>query len=336
MVPNQSEVTQLIEEGIKLHEEGDYLKAVLKYQEAIRKNPENPLAYYEMSFSYFLAGKYDESLNAALKSTEFESSLLLLSYIQIGSNIDMLGKPKAALTAYQKALGIDSTYYLVHYNIAITYSNMSKYDESREYLYKAIHYNSRHASSHLALGNIYMEDNYRVPAILAYCQFLAIENNTTRTEDVLAKLQNLLQIGVSKTSETEIEVSIGSSKSNYEGDFSAADFFLSLNAAALTQVSDAINEPMKMKPIEIIVSEIEGLAQILDELYMKIDDKRFAWKYYAPFLIELGQRQLIESFVYFSFQIVNEPTIQGWLQNNPEKIEELQKWIDAYQSPIVD
>ncbi len=54
--------------GIFLHRWGDYAGAVEKYQEAVKRNPDHPEAWYNLGLAYFALKRYDEAEEAARKA----------------------------------------------------------------------------------------------------------------------------------------------------------------------------------------------------------------------------------------------------------------------------
>ena len=57
-----AKATQLIEQGIKLHDAEKYPEAILAYREALAADPDNARALYEMSYSYYMAKDYDSAI----------------------------------------------------------------------------------------------------------------------------------------------------------------------------------------------------------------------------------------------------------------------------------
>ncbi len=54
--------------GIFLHRWGDYIGAVEKYQEALKRNPDHPEAWYNLGLAHFALKQYDKAEEAARKA----------------------------------------------------------------------------------------------------------------------------------------------------------------------------------------------------------------------------------------------------------------------------
>ena len=65
-----SEVDQYINEGIKLHDKGNYENAVQKYKKALELEPNSSLALYELTMTYMVSNKNKECIEAAKKRFE--------------------------------------------------------------------------------------------------------------------------------------------------------------------------------------------------------------------------------------------------------------------------
>lgn len=327
---NSQEIDELIEIGITLHDAGKYEEAIEKYDEAIKQNPNNPMAYYEKSYSLMHLQRNKESLNAALKASEFNSGLLYSTYIQLGNCLDISKYHKESELVYEKAFAIDSSSHLLYYNMGITKANLEKFDESRDCFKKGMIINPLHTSSHFALGNMYMYDENVIPAILAYSRFLSLEQTSQRSGMVLMNIQDLLNNGYQQKSENEFNIFVPSDPKEYDGNF--LPVFLQLAAINTIQKTDSTKK--ELRPIELLIDKYSNIFQIMLELKENQDFEGFVWEYYAPYFIEMQKKDLVEPFVYYIFQIADDPEIQSWIQNNKDKINKFINWNNSFNFNI--
>ncbi len=323
---NSPKVNELVQKGITLHDAKKYNEAILMYDMAIKENPKNPWAYYEKSYSLMYLQEYELSLNVALKSAQFNSSMLFSTYIQLGSLLDILKYYEESETVFEKALDIDSTDHLVYYNLGITKANLNKYFESIDCFKKAITLNSIHRSSHIALGTMYMNDEYIIPAILVFCRFLSLEHSSERAKNVIADLKNLLKIGVKKRNNNIIDVLIPGEGKEYDGNFMSVQIYLSLLNANLINLNN-----IEKSPMETIEERISGICRIMDELSEKNEYKGFVWEYYAPYFIEMQKKKLVRPFIYYIFQNSDDAEIKEWINKHESRINEFINWDNSYQ-----
>ncbi len=96
---DKSEVPDLVKQGIQLNDQGNYSGAIEKYNEALKLDPVNVQASYEMGFSLFLSGKGNDGIPYVEKVINGSTSLTLTaaSYDLLGSIYDQ-GHQSAKVT----------------------------------------------------------------------------------------------------------------------------------------------------------------------------------------------------------------------------------------------
>ena len=325
-VQNSAVVQALIEEGIRLHDQGNYDGAIQKYTDALELNKDNPEALSEIAYSYFAKGDYQASLLNGQNAAKYKSDYLNAIYVLIGSNLDVLGKPKQAIQVYNKVLEAEPNDYNIHYNLAVTYSGLKENRKAIQHLKKSVTLNPLHASSHLVLATLYYEDSYRIPALLAFARFLILEPNSGRTEQALNNFQHILMWGISKESDNQINIVMPETSPDYDGDFRSIEMFLSLFGAAQFTENNENNSP-----IENIQT---GLGSVFSMLSKKNEEEAkigFVWEYYVPYFIELYQKDFTQPFVYHIFQLAQDEKIQAWITENQDSIQSFLDWSNNYQ-----
>jgi len=325
-VPLSAEARERVAEGVGLHDQGDYAGAIRKYEEALALSPSNHLIYYEMSYAYFMMGEYQKSLDAARQAATYQSDILPVIYMQIGSCLDGLDKPQEAVAAYEEGLRLAPDDHLLHYNLAVTYRGMKQKEQAMAHLKRAMLSRATHPSSHLALATLYAEDGYRIPALLAYCRFLVLEPNSPRSGQAAMTVQQLISAGVSKDDSGAISITMAADEPTYDGDFGAIGLTLSMKRALRHD-----SESAPRQPIEYIVDELQTMFTVMRELTENEEFEGFAWQYYAPFFIEMEKKNFVEPFVYHIFRLADDPGIQAWLEEHPAEINQMVKWAVAYE-----
>lgn len=136
---------ELINEGIKLHDQKKYKEAIESYQQVLKENPDCALALYELALSYYNAKMYDKTLETAYKLVNYKGPTGLLGYGLFANVLDDQGKSKEAIEIYQSAIKQlkDAPEYYKHlssvyYNLGVTYFRQKQYKEAREACKKAI------------------------------------------------------------------------------------------------------------------------------------------------------------------------------------------------------
>ena len=89
----QTDADQTINEGIGLHDKGEYESAIRKYDEVLKNDPGNARALYEKSYSLFHMKKYEECevlCKQLLQGKLYKKEV----YVQYGNLLDMTNRQK--------------------------------------------------------------------------------------------------------------------------------------------------------------------------------------------------------------------------------------------------
>ena len=177
----------LVEQGIKLHDAGNYPGAIEKYDAALKIDPTYVRADYEKGFTLYISGKGKEAipyLEIVLKSNDYSDD----AYDLIGSIYDDSNEPDKAIMYYQMGIKANPKAERLHFNLGITYARQKKYAEAAECEMQAIKLNPKHASAQREYGlDEYILGN-KACAIMAFCDFLLLEPNTDRSKLVYGYL----------------------------------------------------------------------------------------------------------------------------------------------------
>ncbi|AKD01851.1 tetratricopeptide repeat protein [Pontibacter korlensis] len=315
----------MIKQGIELYDQGDYAGAVAKYEEALKLDKKNPVLNYELAMAYAAmndlpnAIKYSE---VVIKGKGVRPDLRAQAHGTKANSLDLQGKPDQAVKEYKKAIALAPDFYLLYFNLGLTLYNQQKYAEAEEALVKAVQLNSGHASSHLLLGYTKQSQGKRVQSLLALYNFLLLEPSSTRAADAYQELRKMQQQGVSQSGDKSINVNISLPKGE-EDEFSAAEMMISLSqASAMTEKENGQTEE------EAFYESSRLLFSILGEL--KKDKNSFWWNYYVDFFYNLVQSEHVEAMTYYISQSSGNETASAWLEEHPEKLDQLAAWYQDY------
>lgn len=151
---------KLVNEAVKLYEDGDYSSALNSLTEAELEELKSVSAdtlFFYMGESYFKTGDYEKSLEAHLKAVELRPDLFK-SYVTIGVCYSKLGDKKEALKAYSKALEYDplnGDSVGLYVSLGAIYISNGKPFTAIEYLESAASIYPEHAAAHAYLAMAY-------------------------------------------------------------------------------------------------------------------------------------------------------------------------------------
>lgn len=319
LIGQDNRIDSLINTGIKYHDQGDYNKAIEYYKEALKINPNSSLANYEISYSYLALEDYTNAEKYSKIVIDNKKGNELAAYVVYGTALDMTGKTKKSIKAYEEAL---KTYdhYLLHYNRAISCFNIGDFDKAYESVLNAISNNPSHSSSHLLLSQIMEQKGSRIKTILPLYYFLLIEPNSNRSIIAYQTLIEKLDYGVNKTSDKNIDVSIPLNDSK-DSDFGAAEMMISLSKA-----SNYTEENKDKSEMELFAENNESIFLVLGEL--KKENKGFWWDFYVPLFYDIAKNKHIKAFCYYISQSSGKPEVSEWFEDNDGELDNFINWIN--------
>ena len=325
--PSTEKQTALIKEGIALHDRGDYDGAIEKYQEVLKENPDNVLALYEMGYSLSMKKDYKKSLEAAYRGAQYKSDLLGMFYVSIGNNLDITGETKKSVEVYKKGIELMPAEQLLYFNLAVTYLNLNKPDDAKKNLKKAAQLNPNHPGTHRALGNLFSQTGYNIPAIFALSRFLVLEPKSNRAAETFPFFKQLLMGGATPgKNANEINIFFNINEKKDEGDFGAMSMVISLGGAL------TISDKNKGKSeLEGFVGQLDKFFAVLAEQTDKADKSKFTWKYYVPYFVEMKKRGFAEAFAYHISQSSKMDGVEEWLKANDARVSEFLAWSKGYR-----
>jgi hypothetical protein len=192
--------------------------------------------------------------------------------------------------------------------------------------------NPRHPGSHNALARILHDKEKRIPAILAYCRFLILEPQTTRSVSNIENLLKLMNGDVTKTGKNSITINfksdlLGDTLSNgkpSENSFTSTDLILTMSSAL-----DYEKKNKKKSEVELFSEKINTMCSSLSET--KKDNFGFYWDYYVPYFIEMQNKKMIETFSYIAFASKESSDVKKWLKAHPKEIEDFFAWSTDFE-----
>jgi len=278
-VLSQSEINEIVQKGIELHDNGDYDLAIRTYKKALKLDPNSVLVNYEIAMSYLEVGEYKKTIKhtdvVLGQKTEFSQG----AYVIKGSALDLQGKTKKSIKLFESALEETGENYLLAYNLAVNYFKLGDTENAEKNAIRAIDDNPNHASSHLMLVNIHNAKGNSVQTLLAAYYFLFLEPNTARADEVYELLQDNYGSNVSTDGSEPNALTISLSP---DSEFSAAELSISLLNA-----SSAIKDSLELNDVEEFEFQTSTFFNVMGNL--KEDQDDIWWSFYTPFFAELAE-----------------------------------------------
>lgn len=316
------EVLGFVEEGVVLHNKGDFKGAIEKFEEALKIDKESALVNYEIANTYFAMQQFDDAIKYADVIINAKKEYVAQAYIIKGSALDMQSKTDDAIRAFKKGIKINPKNYLLHFNMALVAFNGKDYKTAQEAAIESIKIKPEHSTSHLLLGYVAAAQNQRTPTILAMYYFLLLEPNTTRTQSALELLNKNLSKGVTREGSKQININMPGGDD--ENGFRSEELMISM-----LEATKNIEENLGKTKDELFVKNTQSLFKMLGEVKEK--KKNFWWDFYVSFFSSMATAQHTEAFCYYITQTNESEEIAKWIKENPKKIGDFSDWYGTYE-----
>ncbi len=329
---NAQQAVQLVQEGIGLHDKGDYEGAIKKYDAAIKIDKNFFDAYYEKGFSLYASGKQKECVDICKETIKMfkEHPSIGLVYIQYGNVMDDLGKAKQALEIYDEGISQSPGNYLLYFNKGLTLTKMNQMADALAQYQKALDLKPLHSSSNLYTGILIKESN-KIPALLSILTFLAIEPNSKRAKDAYDMVRDIMEGHIKKDgNNTSISIDpslLDKSKQGTENNFADVEMAFALLGAmdGDTKGMDAIAKT----PADLLSFKLQMLINSLAT--SKANGKGFYWEHYVPFFIAMKDSDQVEVLCHLVMIQSKDEKNNEWITSNETKIDGFYEWMKNYR-----
>ena len=306
--PGQAE-QKLLKQGEQYFNQGKLKPALQQAQEALKLNPDNVEAMYSIATCYLALGESNNSLEFTRRASSYKSHYLPGIYLLMGRTYESLDDPWNALRTYRFAAGAYPDDPGIQYHLGSIYADLNKLELAAESFKTAIRLDPSNAASHFQLGGLYYNNHYPTPALLSLSMALLLEPNN----DPAMLIRNNINKLLSREAVTVNKID--------EGDFHSVDLALA------DQRTSQLRKAKSDTEFERTKAQYHTFFMALDKAAFKGQKKTFALEYYVPFYNKVLQQGLDEAFVYYIFQGEKNNTINNWLENNSEKVGQLEKLI---------
>ncbi len=321
--------SKYIENGIALHDEGQYLEAIKQYEKALKINKKSTLVHAEIAYSYVELGDSKAALRHVNKAFKGDASdKYPMIYVMKGNVLDDLGKFKQAVKAYKQGIAKYPDMAMLYFNLGITYMRANQENNAKNTIITAISKNYSHASSHYYLGKMMEKQGRKIPAIMSYYFFLMLEPETIRADEIYDKLLDLLirNDNVNKTAANEFEININANDLS-DLEFAPLELVLSLDITEMLKQEDEVAAEKPKTDTDKLISKTELLFSMLQE---EEDDKQgIWWDFYAPYYAHIADCEVITAFCHH-IGLSKGGDIALWMEAHEEEAIDFVNCVNEY------
>jgi tetratricopeptide (TPR) repeat protein len=325
-------VKVLVNEGVTLHDKGEYESALKKYDEAIAADASYINSFYEKSYTLYAMKKLEECIDLSKQIIKHfpDDELLKGVFVHYGSALDDLGKPENAIKVYNEGLKKFPNYFLLNFNKGVTYLVMKEDEKAYPCFQDALITNPFHASSYYQVAGLIKSSNH-IPAILSFIMHLVLEPKTERSVASFNALKELMYGNVKKTGDNNVTITMDASmfdtkKTKKQPDNFRMQEMLFTMSSALDK--DSVMNSVTKTDIEKFDLKLQLLINSLKE-----GEKGFFSERYVSFFKKVKENNFTMIVSRLVFTNTNDERNAAWLKTNTAKTDEFYKWLKEYQWP---
>lgn len=311
----------IINEGIELHDKGDYKEAIARYKKVPRSDTNYVWALYEMGMSYAADSQYNEALKVYREALalDFDREREPDLYNNLASLLDNMGEKEKALLLFDSAIKKYPAYSPLYLNKAITLLRLERNREAEEVLKKNLLMDPYSYSSHYMLGLAAMGQGKITPAFISFFSYLMMSPSGRYFQNSVG----FLSIIASKKDEL---ATFMENRSNEE-----SEHFRSLEEILLSKIALDKNYKPLIKLDDPVCRQIQVL---LEKVEFVESDPDFWMQYYVPLLRKIFDKGKFEPFIYQVFSNIDIETIQSYNKKNKKETQALIVDIVEYMDEI--
>lgn len=188
-------VDQLIQEGIELHDEGEYEEAIDRYNAALELDSTLTVAIYELSLSYLELKDFENALvYSSMVIDSDDKNLWAGAYAVKSEALTEMEKVDEAIEILYQGLEIAGEDYLLNFNLAVNFFKKGDTDSTLKYVNRAIDFDKSHSGAFLLNAYALSDKGLWVHSVLSFQMFLLLEPDSKRSKNAFAEMLQLMQI----------------------------------------------------------------------------------------------------------------------------------------------
>jgi tetratricopeptide (TPR) repeat protein len=279
----QNTTSDLVKQGVALHNQGKYAEAIDKFNEALKADPDNAYANYQIAYSLYAFKKPNEAIPHLEKADKSDNTELSMpAYVLLASIYDESNQPKKAIETYNEAIKINPNYPQIYYNLGIAYFRNQQFAEAESSAIEAVKHDPKNASSQRLYALVTFHQNKRANALLGFCSFILLEPTGRQGAEAYANIQHIIQGGELKNA--------GGGKTVTPQDKETAS--LNQGITRIVQASKSKN----LKGADLLEYQLKGIFNLVGQLSAKKTDKTFFDQFYADYFYKLAQTNNMPAF----------------------------------------
>ncbi|NLI99993.1 MAG: tetratricopeptide repeat protein [Bacteroidales bacterium] len=329
---------ELIQEGVELHDGGEYEEAIDRYLEALEMDSTSILAIYELSLSYLALKDFDNALEYSTQVIDSEHEQLSTGAYAVKSEaLAELERVNEAIEVLQKGLDIHGDEYLLHFNMALNYYKKGNTDKTMEHVKRAIDVDKTHSGAFLLYAYALNDKGLWVQSILSFQMFLLLEPDSRRSKNAFEELLQTMQLKkpTEPVERSFIQQQMMRNKPetsavhpdevpplSIEGGLNRNFVYHAITSTldSLKSSSDEIEDFVLFKTVN------KAIIEVLERESLRSEEGVF-WTFYVPFFSRIAASDYFDTFCRY-ISVSYYPESLEWWQQNPEAAVNFIIWFE--------
>lgn len=310
---------ELIEKGIKLHEEEKYKDAIKLYTQIPRSDTNYHLALHEIILSHYADSNYKACLPLIDEGIKYYPDKMFRWLNHKANVLDDMGKQQEALAVYDTLIKNFPNNVSAYFNKAITLMRMEKYDEAIPYFQQVILIDPYYTSAHYHLGRLSYFKGNMVQAMMSFMTTMLVNPSNRFQKNVIGFMSSIAQVNDEATEALKKYKPSKTDQFDALQEIVVSKIALDKKYKPLTDLDDKI-----IRQIQVIVEKAEYNA----------GDKGFWMQYYVPLYRKAFDDGYFEPMINFMFNNLQIEEIQKYNKKNEKKIEAMATAVRAFLDEI--
>jgi len=303
---NNNTADSLIREGIRLSNAGQNQQALSNYQQALKLDPYNAKALYQVGFLLHSNARDQEAIPYLQKLSTASGTYAVNGLNLLGSIYDNSKQPDKAIQTYQAAIKIDPQNRELFYNVAIAYYKEQKFPEAESSLASALKIDPTHALTHRMYALAAFHQGKNAVCILAFCNFLLLDPQSSQALEAYTNIERIF-------------AGSAAIKVTKPGVYTYDKYIVQAEVASKKAPTSADRTLIKFKTLFTLIGESAG----------KQTNKDFFSSFYADYFYKLAQSDNMPAFSHMVSLSANKQVNSAWLTEHAQELGNLTNWVTA-------
>ena len=327
----------LIDEGVVLHDSGEYKQAIEKYQQVLSFNPHSLQAIYEMALSYLELKDYEKAMEYSTRVIDADDeNLSVLAYCVKSGALAEMNQLDKAIDLLKEALNKHGDNYLLHFNLALNYYKKNDIGNALLHVKRSIDLNKSNSDAFLLNAYALNDAELWVQSILSFQMFLLIEPDSQRSKNAFEEMLQIMRI--KPVSEKPVERSFIQQQLHRNSSAIHPDQIPPLTVEqglnrnyiyhAITTTLDSLRTHNKEADLFTTFTEVsKAILAVLEKENDGTKEKNAFWTFYVPFFTEILHSNYFETYCRY-ISVSYFPESLEWWNNNKTKAEDFFIWFE--------